>query len=935
MQRFGSLATMSSLTMLQLTTPQFPASQFTTTQSLTAPEFEQQGRSHYAQGQFFEASAAFRQAAQAYQIQGNILRQAICLSNLSLAYQQLGQWTAASQAITASLSLLAAKSGTAISPQRLSALAQALDIQGNLYFSQGKDEQALTTWQQVTTLYQQLDDPERVQESQINQAQALQSLGLHRRAIATLYTLLGSTPPAPDAPENLQKWLATLSNTSTTAIALQSLGEALRQIGHLQSSQLVLAQSLTIAQQLHLPNLIAAAQLKLGNTLRAQAQTYLNHNNITLDTAIELVKLHNTGRQFEGTEIALKFMQQMDTVLTLYQQATQIPLHPNPTTPQTDLYSQTNIRIQAQLNQLSVLIETQQKEAIQSFLPQTLPHFSKLPSNRKQLYLQINLAQSLNKIQNSKFKIQNYNLKVIAAQLLSTAAQQAKQLENPRAESYALGNLGQLYEQSQQWSEASNLTQQALRLAQSIHASDITYLWQWQLGRLLKIQGNPQLAIAAYGEAVTTLKSVRKELVIATPEEQFSFRDTIEPIHRELVALLLEAEDRNPKPQNLKTARNVIESLQLTELVNFFREDCLTAKPEQIDQVNTATAIFYPIILPNRLAVIVSWPRRSPTYYATPLQDQITSKKVAAIANQLRLAVSQGNIPPAEYLPPAQQLYNWLIHPAKANLEKQQIKTLVFVLDGVLRNVPMAALHDRTQNQHLVEQYNIALTPGLQLLRSSTPPPIHDRAPQQRLSTLFAGITEARFGFPPLPNVPNELKQIQSQVPKNQVLLDKTFTAQELKTHLRSQSFSVVHFATHGQFSSQLENTFILAWDDRLKIDQLKNLLQETQPSQKNSLELLILSACQTATGDNRATLGLAGVAVRAGAQSTIATLWQVNDLSSALFMGQLYQQLNQPKITRAEALRHSQLSLLQNSQNPTYQHPYYWAPYVLIGNWQ
>jgi CHAT domain-containing protein len=141
----------------------------------------------------------------------------------------------------------------------------------------------------------------------------------------------------------------------------------------------------------------------------------------------------------------------------------------------------------------------------------------------------------------------------------------------------------------------------------------------------------------------------------------------------------------------------------------------------------------------------------------------------------------------------------------------------------------------------------------------------------------------------------------------------------------------VVHLATHGQFSSKAEDTFILTWDDRINIKQLNNVLKTRDRTESSIIELLVLSACQTAVGDKRAALGLAGMAVRAGARSTLASLWSVNDAATASFMIQFYQNLADNKVTKAEAVRRAQLSLLQN---PEYSHPYFWAPFILVGNW-
>jgi CHAT domain-containing protein len=245
----------------------------------------------------------------------------------------------------------------------------------------------------------------------------------------------------------------------------------------------------------------------------------------------------------------------------------------------------------------------------------------------------------------------------------------------------------------------------------------------------------------------------------------------------------------------------------------------------------------------------------------------------------------------------------------------------VFVLDGLLRNIPMPALYNG--HEYLIENYAIALSPSLSLF---APRPLQS----SNLNALLVGLDQARHGFSRLPYVSNELTQIQSEV-QSQLLLNQQFTTQTFQTKINSQAFSIVHLATHGQFSSKADKTFILAWDKPINVNELNTLLRSRDQQRSQPLELLVLSACETAAGDNRATLGLAGVALRAGARSTIASLWSVNDESTALLMNQFYQSLSRQGQPRAEALRHAQLTLLKT---PEYQLPLFWAPYVLIGNW-
>ncbi len=342
----------------------------------------------------------------------------------------------------------------------------------------------------------------------------------------------------------------------------------------------------------------------------------------------------------------------------------------------------------------------------------------------------------------------------------------------------------------------------------------------------------------------------------------------------------------------------------------------------QIDQIidfeDPTAAAIYPIILPNRLEVILKLPQQKALrHYSTP----IARTEVERILEQLQQDLTKPHtIRSIQSL--SAQVYDWLIRPAEADLANHQIKTLVFVLDGSLRNIPMAALYNG--KQYLIENYNLALAPGLQLIN---PQPLK----RKQLKALAAGVSAPNTpGFSELPNVPLELKEVQSEAP-GQILLNQQFTIQAFQRQINSQPFPVVHLATHGKFSSNADQTFILAWDEPIKVNQFNDLLRTRSQMRSDAIELLVLSACQTAAGDSRAALGLAGVAVRAGARSTIASLWNTNDESTALLMSQFYQELANNQLTKAEALRNAQLRLLHD---PKYQRPRFWAPYVLLGNW-
>ncbi len=656
------------------------------------------------------------------------------------------------------------------------------------------------------------------------------------------------------------------------ATGLRSLGNALFVVGDLEQSQKVLQQSLKIALSLESPQETGAVLISLGNTAKAQ-QDY---------------------------PAALKF----------YQQASLEPI--SPTT-----------RIQVQLNQLSLLLETKSSSNAQELWPQIQSEIVNLPPSRTAVYAWINFAQSLIRLKQTSPASPPSWTEI--GQLLATAVQQAKSIKDPRAEAYALGHLGGLYEQTQQWSSAQDLSQQALNIASSIKASDIAYRWQWQLGRILKAQGNISEAIASYTSAVDTLQSLRRDLVAINSDIQFSFRESVEPVYRELVELRLRQKGTTqPSQEDIKQARQTIESLQLAELENFFRSACLETKVEidlVVDSENSTAAVIYAIILQQQLEIIIKLPHQEKLrHYTIPIPQNQVESTIASLQEDLRDVTRTSRVKKQ-----SQQLYDWLIRPAEAELANSGIKSLVFVLDGALRNIPMAVLYDHLQQKYLVEKYAIALTPGLQLV---APEPLQGL----QLNVLTAGAGEKRSingeEFSQLENVERELTGIRSVVSKSKELFNRKFTEINLDKEIKSDSFSVVHLATHGEFSSDPEKTFIVTWDRLLKAKDFDNLLRNTGISKPSAIELLVLSACQTAQGDKRAALGLAGIAVRAGARSTLATLWSIDDQSTTELMIQFYQELK-TGVSKAQALQRAQLSMLKHEKRP-----YFWAPYILVGNW-
>ncbi|MDJ0598702.1 MAG: CHAT domain-containing protein [Crocosphaera sp.] len=858
---------------------------------------EQQGREWYQQGDINQAIATWLKIVEDYQQQGDVMSQGRVLSYLALAYSHLGQWEKADSSINNSLDLLQSQ------PQDnkiLSILAEAFNIQGTLFLGKGNALAALLSWEKATATYEKNQDSFGILRTNINQSRALQALGLYRQACQKLTdNLIDESLSCEQL--TFEQITASLSNSLTPLqqAGWLTLAQLLRQQGDLDSSQEIL------------------------NQILAQVSSRATKASI----------LFNIGK-------SLELQNDIQGAKEIYQEVIITT---------TDLET----KVKSQLAELNLLIKDKSWIEGEELLVNIENNLSQLSLNKNKVDSQIYLANLLLAWSHLAHDSNSLPSWQKIQDLLQNAQQEAEIINYEKGIIYTVGNLGKLYEKlgmsqtcqfmtipdnnhsqcskthhfidnnqinltSQELNEkAKQLTEQALVKSQAIQLPSTTYILQWQLGRILCQLERKKEAILAYLEAVKNLQILTVDLG-NNRENQFYFQEKVEPVYRELLSLLLPNNNQELINQkNLEQARQQIEALQAAQLNNFFKDICVESEPVDIAEIDPHAAIIYPIILSDRLAVLVSLPNQLLQVHITQIPQEKLEKQVQQFRYNIVVRSQRA------FFDDGKVLYEWLVKPFLEKLEKADIKTLVFVQDGIFRNAPMNALYDG--KNYLIKNYQVALSPGLTLL---SPQPLQN----QGLNTLFAGVTEEfeREGLVPLFFVQKELKSIQKKVP-NMALLNEEFTLNNLQTILKNKLFPIVHFATHGQFSSQFEQTFIVAWDSYINVLELEKLLKENDPRGNNPIELLILSACQTASGDNAAALGLAGFAVRAGARSTLATLWSVNDQGAAVIMGQFYKQLSTNKLSKAEALRQAQLTMLKNRW---YKHPFYWSAYTLIGNW-
>ena len=508
--------------------------------------------------------------------------------------------------------------------------------------------------------------------------------------------------------------------------------------------------------------------------------------------------------------------------------------------------------------------------------------------------------------------------KAVATRALGVAAENAEALHNPTLSSLAQGELAHLYERDNRLDEALRLTDRAAFAAQQASAPELSYRWDWQRARIARSRGQTEVALATYRRAVAELQSVRQDIPVEYRDGRSSYRTTFGPLYLQFSDLLLRRASADPAraAPAIREARDTIEQLKETELQDYFRDSCVTsfiAKRRSIETIAPGTAVIYPITLPDRLELLVSFGGEL-RQFTSPVPVTVLRDEVQRFRELLEKRTTN------EYLVPARQLYDQVILPIEPVLAARHIDTLVIIPDYTFRTVPFAALHDGSG--FLLDRYAIAIAPSLRL---TDPRPLSTASGR----TLVLGVSKSVQGYVELPNVEREVAAVHD-IEGGQQLLNDSFSRARFGEELRRVPYNIVHIASHGQFGSDPSQSFVLAYDGQLTMDDLEADIKFGEP-RDNALELLILSACETASGDDRAALGLAGVALKAGARSALATLWYISDEAAGELVENFHRGVHSGEVSKAHALQQAQRAL---AADPRYAHPAYWAPFLLIGNW-
>lgn len=513
--------------------------------------------------------------------------------------------------------------------------------------------------------------------------------------------------------------------------------------------------------------------------------------------------------------------------------------------------------------------------------------------------------------------------------LIQKVLRQLRLSENRFKEATAIqteiaGTMGRFYLLSNNNEKALACFRRAVFLSVQENTPQLQYYWQWQLAELFSRTGKREAAVNAYKKAVDKLTPIRGALLAvagnSARERELLYNEKIKPVYSGLAALLLKKSDEVSTPETktalILEARGIMDQLKNYELQDYFNDECIICLPENQNSRNIVlnkTAIIYPLMFKESLSLIITLPSG-----IRHIKVDITENELSTIARRFRqrLQSRRGN----RFNFYGKQLYTHLIRPVEPLLKKEQIDTLVIVPEGPLRLVPWSAFYNG--KSYLAELYATTIVPSLSVgLRVGNGKPEGD--------VLLCGLSENKNGAVILPNVPDELAQLQ-KITGGTVLLNQDFTDQNLKETLRADDYSIVHLATHGWVGDESNDIHLETYGGEMRMKTLESLISIGR-FRKNRVSLLTISACDSGMGDERAAMGLGGLALRAGAESAVVTLWSISDDAAADLFADFYDNLTRKNLPKAKALQAAYIRMIHSK---THSHPAYWASFLLVGDW-
>ncbi len=476
----------------------------------------------------------------------------------------------------------------------------------------------------------------------------------------------------------------------------------------------------------------------------------------------------------------------------------------------------------------------------------------------------------------------------------------AIQLDNLQYQSLAQGNLGENYLQQNNPQAALKAAWSAQLAASKIHDWQSLIRWHYLAAKSFEQLKDKDSAIAQYKLAVATIKKLRQQLS-GNPISPHLYFDVVKPVLNDYLQFLFSV----PSPP-LEEVISLQQLDQLGQLDNYFRVICqLDLKTPQKMIEKTEARIFF-VELDESIHAVVQ------------LSDSLLHYPLAIEPKQLRAQVKEWrvqlmNADFEESFDNGLILYRTILAPLMPTLKAKQIEHLQLISNGVLKTVPLAALNDG--KKYLIEHFALSYSLGL---NNQVSPSL-----QRDFLPLIAGLTQGSPNFPnKLAFAEKEARQVQTLL-GGTILLDDTFSAQSLETQLQDDSYQILHLATHASFSFVRERAFIETGTQTISLNQFESILKQ----RRSPLQILVLSACQTAVGDRYSALGLLGVGLRNNIDVVVGSFWEVGDSSTSEQMKKLYELWKQGA-SLPEALRQVQLGLIREGELPAD-----WASFIVAFN--
>ncbi|MEE3715271.1 tetratricopeptide repeat protein [Tumidithrix elongata RA019] len=879
------------------------------------------GYTYNSLGQYQKALESYQQSFSIFKQIKNIKGEGYSLTGLGIAYSGLRQYQKALESYQQYLTI-AKQIGDRNSEKGV------LMSLGFISNSLGEHQKAIDYYQQALEIAKQIGDRNIAGDAWISLGIAFMSLGQYQKAI--------------DSFQNSLEVARQIADRSREGTSLNGLGDAYNRLGQYQKTIDYYQQAIGIFKQIGDRNGEASVLGNLG-TVYSQLGEYkkaVDYYQQAIGIFKQIGDLKAEGKSLNNLGLVYDRIGQYQKAIDFYQQSLAIARQVGDRTEE----AASLIALGLSYNNL----RDYQKGI--DYYQQSLSIFKQVGDRNGEGLSLGGLGNSYHKLGNHQKAIEYYQQSVAIF----------NQIGNRDGAGKALSGLGLAYQGLGLYQKAIEHFLQSLEIARQIGDRDGAGITLNNLGFLFVERNQPELAIIYYKQSVNLRESIRKELLGLNKEEQKSYLETISTGYIILAGLLLkqgrviealqvldllkvqELEDylknikgndrtsqgiRLLEPEKAMSSQlSAISYEQIPELnqklanqIQQLPKSEIDKPPNYLQQLPQGTALLYPLILSDRVEIILFAANTPAIHRSVPIKKDELEKLITEFKNNL----VQGRKDPSDdgFREPAKKLYDILIKPVEDDLKTAKTTTIFYAPDGKLRYVPLTALYDG--KQFLIENYAVNNLIAY-ILTDFTPKT--SKQPSVLAGAFGGKKGEKLFGQNALPASLVEVSEIGKLIENSEALIENNFSRQATEGQL--PNYNILHLATHAEFKSgDPDNSFILFGNgDILRLREISELKMP-------NIELIVLSACETAvvkSGSGVEILGFGYQIQKAGAKSAIASLWSVSDAGTQSLMQAFYGYVKQGDRSKAAALRQAQIDLIRGKQ---FSHPYYWSPFILIGN--